>query len=101
MATGRCGSATSTRRSAGWCRDAAPRQHFRDKQALLALMFARKEQPALRAANEAAFAAPQAMVDRAVADGDIADAGCRRRRHRRGARPRPSGYTGSSTLGNC
>jgi AcrR family transcriptional regulator len=97
---------------------AAPRQHFRDKQALLdalavsglerlareldvsgdgleqrltrfahtyvgfatenpellALMFARKEQPALRAANEAAFAAPQAMVDRAVADGDIADA---------------------------
>jgi AcrR family transcriptional regulator len=44
---------------------------------LLALMFARKERAGatdeLRAANEAAFAAPQAMIDRAVADGDIAD----------------------------
>ena len=95
---------------------AAPRQHFRDKQALLdalavsglerlggeldaaisgasfeerltqfaqayvgfavenpallALMFARKDE--LRAANEAAFAAPRAMVDHAVADGEIA-----------------------------
>ena len=104
---------------------AAPRQHFRDKQALLdalvisglerlgrrldralrdpgegfderltrfarayirfatqnrellALMFARKDAPdatdELRAANEAAFAAPRAMVDHAAANGDIAD----------------------------
>jgi AcrR family transcriptional regulator len=48
-----------------------------EKPELLALMFARKDAPGasdeLRAANEAAFAAPRAMVDHAAANGDIAD----------------------------
>jgi AcrR family transcriptional regulator len=48
-----------------------------ENRELLALMFARKDAPdatdELRAANEAAFAAPRAMVDRAVVDGDIGD----------------------------
>jgi AcrR family transcriptional regulator len=44
--------------------------------ALLALMFARKDnpdQPALRAANDRAFAAPSALIADALANGDITD----------------------------
>lgn len=40
---------------------------------LLSLLFARKDTPELRAANDRAFAAPQRMISDALRDGDIVD----------------------------